>query len=39
MKKADIEALGYLELKLPGKERFVKTISNRAKKAVRELKV
>lgn len=31
MKKADIEALGYVELKLPGKERFVRPISKRAK--------
>ena len=32
MTKAEIEALGYLELKLPGKERFVKPITRRARK-------
>jgi hypothetical protein len=30
MKKADIEAMGYTELKLPGKERFVKPLSRKA---------
>lgn len=33
MRKAEIEALGYVELKLPGKERFVRYLSKRAKKA------
>ena len=37
MKKAEIEALGYTELKLPGKERFVKPLSRRAKKALMKL--
>ena len=32
MTKAAIEALGYRELKLPGKERFVKPLSRRARK-------
>lgn len=32
MTKAEIEALGYIELKLPGKERFVRRLSSRAKK-------
>lgn len=32
MTKAEIEALGYLEMKLPGKERFVKPLTRRAKK-------
>ena len=32
MTKAQIEALGYRELKLPGKERFVKPISRKARK-------
>lgn len=32
LKKAEIEALGYVELKLPGKARFVKLLSRRAKK-------
>jgi len=32
--KAEIEALGYLEMKLPGKERFVRPISKRARKAL-----
>jgi hypothetical protein len=31
--KAEILSLGYSELKLPGKHRFVKAISNRARKA------
>lgn len=34
MTKAEIEALGYTELKLPGKSRFVRPISNRARKAL-----
>lgn len=34
LKKAEIEALGFTELKLPGKERFVKPISRRARKAI-----
>jgi hypothetical protein len=36
--KAQIEALGYVEIKLPGKERFVRPISKRAKKVLWELK-
>ena len=36
MKKAEIEALGYVELKLPGKERFVKPLSRRARKAIHQ---
>ena len=32
MTKAEIEALGYLEMKLPGKERFVRPLTRRAKK-------
>lgn len=32
--KAQIEALGYLEMKLPGKERFVRPISKRARKGL-----
>jgi len=35
MRKAEIEALGYVELKLPGKERFVRPLSKRAVKSVR----
>lgn len=31
MTKAEIEAQGYVQLKLPGKERFVKPMSKRAK--------
>lgn len=34
MRKAEIEALGYVEMKLPGKERFVKPLSRRAIKAL-----
>jgi hypothetical protein len=34
MTKAEIEALGYVEMKLPGKERFVRPISKRAKRAL-----
>ena len=34
MRKAEIEALGYQQLKLPGKERFVKPLSRRAIKAL-----
>lgn len=34
MTKAEIEALGYLELKLPGKERFVKPITRRARRVL-----
>ncbi len=34
LRKAEIEALGYKEEKLPGKERFVRPLSNRAKKAL-----
>lgn len=36
MRKAEIEALGYRELKLPGKERFVRPLSRRAAKAMKE---
>ncbi len=36
LKKAQIEALGYVELKLPGKERFVKLLSKRAKRSRRD---
>ena len=36
MRKAEIEALGFVELKLPGKERFVHPISKRAKRALRK---
>jgi len=32
MKKAEIEAIGYEELKLPGKERFVKPLTRKARK-------
>lgn len=35
LKKAEIEAQGYLELKLPGKERFVRPLT---KRAARQLK-
>jgi hypothetical protein len=35
MTKAEIEDLGYTELKLPGKERFVRPLSSRAKKALK----
>lgn len=34
MRKAEIEALGYKELKLPGKERFVRPLSKRAKRSL-----
>ena len=34
MKKAQIEALGFKELKMPGKERFVKPLSRRARRAL-----
>jgi len=34
MKKSEIEARGYVQLKLPGKERFVRPLSKRAKRAV-----
>lgn len=37
MKKAEIEALGYEELKLPGKERFVRYLSRQAKRKLTEL--
>lgn len=33
LKKAEILALGYVEHKLPGKHRYVKPITNRAKKS------
>ena len=35
MRKAEIEALGYTELKLPGKERFVRPLSREAVEALR----
>ena len=35
-KKAEIEALGYTELKLPGKIRYVKPLSKNAKKHLRQ---
>lgn len=34
LKKADILSLGYVELKLPGKLRFVKPLTSRAKRAL-----
>jgi hypothetical protein len=34
MTKAEIEALGYSEMKLPGKERFVKPVTRRARKVL-----
>jgi hypothetical protein len=34
MKKAEIEAMGYAELKLPGKERFVRPLTKRARRAI-----
>lgn len=37
MRKAEIEALGYVELKLPGKERFVRPLSRRAVKVLRPM--
>jgi hypothetical protein len=36
--KAEIESLGFTEVKLPGKERFVKPISKLAKRFLREYK-
>ena len=36
LKKAEIEALGYAQLKLPGKERFVRPLSRRARRAFRQ---
>lgn len=35
LKKAEIEALGYVEKKLPGKQRFVRPLSRAAKKVLR----
>ena len=35
LKKAEIEAAGYAQLKLPGKQRFVRPITPRAKKSVK----
>ncbi len=35
MRKSEIEALGFKELKVPGKIRFVKAISHRAKRVLR----
>jgi hypothetical protein len=34
LRKAEIEALGYVEMKLPGKERFVRPLSRRARKVL-----
>jgi len=34
MTKAEIEARGYVELKLPGKERFVRPMTKRARRAI-----
>lgn len=34
MKKAEIEAMGFEELRMPGKERFVRPLSRRARKAL-----
>ena len=34
LKKSEIEARGYTQLKLPGKQRFVKPLSKKAKKVV-----
>ena len=34
MRKSEIEALGFTELKLPGKERFVKPITRRARRVL-----
>ena len=34
MKKADIEALGYTELKLPGKHRYAKGLTRKARAAI-----
>ncbi|MBU0959872.1 MAG: hypothetical protein KKB31_08035 [Nanoarchaeota archaeon] len=36
MTKKEIEALGFIELRLPGKERFVKPVSRRARKFYRD---
>ncbi len=36
LRKAEIEALGFVEEKLPGKERFVRPLTKRAKKAVQK---
>jgi len=33
MRKAEIEALGYTQLKLPGKHRFMRCLSRRSKRA------
>jgi hypothetical protein len=38
MTKAQIEALGFVELRLPGKERFVKPITRSARRVVRATK-
>jgi hypothetical protein len=35
LRKAEIEALGFVELRLPGKHRFVRPLTFRAKKALR----
>jgi hypothetical protein len=34
LRKAEIEAMGYVELKLPGKERFVRPLSKAAKRVI-----
>jgi hypothetical protein len=36
LRKAEIEALGFKELKLPGKERFVRPLSKRARKIIQQ---
>jgi hypothetical protein len=36
MTKAEIEALGYVEVKLPGKERFVRPLNRNAKRDIEE---
>jgi hypothetical protein len=39
MTKADIEARGYCEIRLPGKERFIKPLTKRARRALRVAKI
>lgn len=36
LKKSEIEAMGYVELKLPGKERFVRPLTKRAAKEIKQ---
>jgi len=38
LRKAEIEALGFVELRLPGKHRFVRPLTNRAKRELRTRK-